>query len=428
MLVGMTHWTPTRAEGLARLQAFLPRAGRSYASNRNSDLGPQDRSNVSTLSPWLRRRLLSEEEVARAVLGRHSLTAAAKFIQEICWRTYWKGWLEMRPSVWTDYNADLAALRAELEDQPGLAERVAEAEAGRSGLAPFDAWARELVETGYLHNHARMWFASIWIYTLGLPWELGADFFLRHLLDGDPASNTLSWRWVAGLHTRGKTYLARADNINRHTNGRFELQPSALAQTAPPLEGRPNPERGPLPAGDPFPHEPFVLLLTDEDLDPFGADPRMQSALAIGAASFVDHLTPAGVAPPVSAFAKAARDEALARFGSATGPPTTVLEAADETSLAAWAASAGVAHIVTPYVPVGPARSALDALAPGLETRGVTLSRIRRGWDEAFWPHATAGFFKLRAQIPTVLAELGFSVDPADDGAFAGVSSGRRKV
>ncbi len=67
--------------------------------------------------------------------------------------------------------------------------------------------------TGYLHNHARMWFASIWIFTLRLPWELGADFFLRHLLDGDPASNTLSWRWVGGMQTMGKTYLARADNI-----------------------------------------------------------------------------------------------------------------------------------------------------------------------------------------------------------------------
>jgi deoxyribodipyrimidine photo-lyase len=65
---------------------------------------------------------------------------------------------------------------------------------------------QELVETGYLHNHARMWFASIWIFTLRLPWELGADFFLRHLLDGDAASNTLSWRWVAGLHTKGKHY------------------------------------------------------------------------------------------------------------------------------------------------------------------------------------------------------------------------------
>jgi deoxyribodipyrimidine photo-lyase len=66
-----------------------------------------------------------------------------------------------------------------------------------------------------------MWFASIWIFTLGLPWRIGADFFYRHLLDGDAASNTLSWRWVAGLHTRGKAYAAESWNIEKFTGGRF---------------------------------------------------------------------------------------------------------------------------------------------------------------------------------------------------------------
>ncbi len=86
----------------------------------------------------------------------------------------------------------------------------------------------ELTDTGYLHNHARMWFPSIWIFTLRLPWQLGADFFLRHLLDGDPASNTLSWRWVAGLHTQGKLYLARPENIARYAGRRFGDAPPGL--------------------------------------------------------------------------------------------------------------------------------------------------------------------------------------------------------
>jgi deoxyribodipyrimidine photo-lyase len=81
---------------------------------------------------------------------------------------------------------------------------------GQTGLTCFESWVTELVETGYLHNHARMWFASIWILTLGLPWRLGAVFLYRHLLDGDAASNTLGWRWVAGLQTRGKPYPADA--------------------------------------------------------------------------------------------------------------------------------------------------------------------------------------------------------------------------
>ena len=79
-----------------------------------------------------------------------------------------------------------------------------------------DRIARELIQTGYLHNHARMWWASFWIHAEGLPWELGADVFFRHLLDADPASNTLSWRWVAGLQTAGKTYLVRLSNLQKY--------------------------------------------------------------------------------------------------------------------------------------------------------------------------------------------------------------------
>ncbi len=92
---------------------------------------------------------------------------------------------------------------------------------GKTGIKCFDSWVNELRDRNYLHNHTRMWFASIWIFTLELPWQLGARFFMRHLLDGDAASNTLSWRWVAGLQTPGKHYLARSNNISRYTDGRF---------------------------------------------------------------------------------------------------------------------------------------------------------------------------------------------------------------
>ena len=66
-----------------------------------------------------------------------------------------------------------------------------------------------------------MWFASIWIFTLDLPWQLGAEFFMQHLYDGDAASNTLGWRWVAGVQTQGKHYLASEWNIKKFTNNRF---------------------------------------------------------------------------------------------------------------------------------------------------------------------------------------------------------------
>jgi hypothetical protein len=110
-----------------------------------------------------------------------------------------------------------------------LAETLRE---GKSGCAPMDAFARELVGTGYMHNHARMWWASFWTHRAGLPWREGARFFLDHLLDADAASNTLSWRWVAGLQTAGKTYLVRRSNLETYW-------PDAPTEGLDQLEGEP---------------------------------------------------------------------------------------------------------------------------------------------------------------------------------------------
>ncbi|MCC3752000.1 MAG: DNA photolyase FAD-binding protein, partial [Halorhodospira halophila] len=225
----MFDQTPTRAAGEARMATFAPRMGRVYASGRNHDRGPGAHRDVSGLSPWLRRRLVLEADVVAAALDTHGPESAEKFVQEVIWRGYFKGWLERRPAVWADYRRGLDADLAALVRDRRLARAVEAAEGGATGLDCFDAWVTELVETGYLHNHARMWFASIWIFTLGLPWRVGADFFLRHLVDGDPASNTLGWRWVAGLHTRGKPYAAKAWNIAKFSGGRFAPRDGDLA-------------------------------------------------------------------------------------------------------------------------------------------------------------------------------------------------------
>jgi deoxyribodipyrimidine photo-lyase len=181
----------SRAAALRALQAATPLLGARYEANRNTDRGPDAPPTTSILSPFLRRRLLLETEAVAAAYAAHG-AAAEKFVQEVFWRGYFKGYLETRPWIWTDYLEAVGRNRGGLEGSAGLRRAYDAAVEGRTGIEGFDDWARELVARGWLHNHARMWFASIWIFTLRLPWALGADFFLRHLIDGDPASNTLS--------------------------------------------------------------------------------------------------------------------------------------------------------------------------------------------------------------------------------------------
>ncbi|WP_439154898.1 FAD-binding domain-containing protein [Yoonia sp.] len=375
---------PSYTAALQLLQSFIPYAGRTYAGGRNYD----DRSNVSGLSPYIRHRIITESDVLRATLARHSPQAAEKFIQEVFWRTYWKGWLEMRPSVWTAYKTELGAALNRVQTESGLRRNWEAACKGDTGISCFDHWAQELVTTGYLHNHARMWFASIWIFTLRLPWTLGADFFLRHLLDGDPASNTLSWRWVGGLQTRGKTYLARPDNIEKYTNGRF--RPNDLATTAIPLDGPLPPPAGPLPASARIdPTKRTGLLLTEEDLSP-GWLLAQITPVAAAVVHTTPQRSPLAVAPQVQGFTRAALDDCSARFVGRLGPVAYV----DAAHLETWAQEHGIEQIVTAYMPVGPTA---DALA------NTRTHRMIRPYDNAAWPHATHGFFRFKDKIPALI-------------------------
>lgn len=396
---------PTRTDALDRLKDFVPRAGRAYAARRNFDLGPQGHPHVSALSPWLRHRALTEEEVLGAVLARHSARAAEKFVQEVFWRTYWKGWLELRPAVWADYRRGLGHALNRVQTEAGLRRAWEDACGGATGIDALDHWARELVQTGYLHNHARMWFASIWVFTLRLPWELGADFFLRHLLDGDPASNTLSWRWVAGLQTRGKHYLARPDNIARYTEGRF--RPEGLDTAAGPLDGPTPPPRQAPPDRAPLPRAAATgLVLTEEDLSPGwifaeGLAPRSTAVLLSPAGR-----SPLSVAPAVTGFTAALAEDALARHADRLGALGPVTD--DPDTIARWARQEGLSQIVTPYAPVGPAAEALDRLSQ----HGIALHRALRPFDARAWPHATHGFFRFKEKIPDLIAALGLQPAP----------------
>ena len=216
----------SRKGALKQLENFTNSQLKNYDFKRNFDLGPNNKSNVSCLSPYISHRLITEYEVAKTVLAKFPYQKVEKYIQEIFWRVYWKGWLELRPQVWSDFVEDLKGIK---ED-----DNYKKAINGQTEIECFNDWVKELKENNYLHNHTRMWFASIWIFTLNLPWQKGAEFFMKHLFDGDAASNTLSWRWVAGLQTKGKHYVAQSWNISKFTNNKYnnvKLNENALPVT-----------------------------------------------------------------------------------------------------------------------------------------------------------------------------------------------------
>lgn len=397
-----TLFKADRASGVSRLESFIPRAGRDYARLRNTDFGVGKHTAVSTLSPYIRHRLITEHEVVEAVLNEHTPQQSEKYIQEVFWRTYFKGWLEHHPQVWTRYQQGVLTALNVLSKDRSLRAGYEQALGGETGIACFDYWVTELIDTGYLHNHSRMWFASIWIFTLRLPWELGADFFLRNLIDGDPASNTLSWRWVAGLHTKGKTYLARPDNIARFTENRFNPQGRLALEAKPLIEVVDLIPDHPLPSSDILPDAPFLLLVHEDDCYSetlLPANKQPSSAAGIIATS---KRSPLLVSQNVTDFARGAVNDALARIGTSLA----IIEGNYGARLIAACEAADVKHIVTAYAPVGPVAQVLAEIESELNFAGITLTQILRSWDRFTWPYANRGFFKVKKKIPKILADL----------------------
>lgn len=401
----------SRQAGLSKLSSFVAQSLTHYSKSRNFDFGPGRHNNVSGLSPYVRHRLVLESEILEAALEQHSLSAADKFIQEVFWRAYFKGWLEHRPEVWLDYRASVARLLKALEDDSDLLERYTQAVDGATGIECFDAWVSELLETGYLHNHARMWFASIWVFTLRLPWQLGADFFYRHLIDGDPASNTLSWRWVAGLHTKGKTYLALSANIARYTDGRFDPA-GQLAESAPAQsETRVFPIQD-LPGEDPAPDDAHAgLLITEEDASPETLNLTFAPRAALGVVA-TPKRSPLPVGAAAGEFAVGAITDSLRRVTRHFAIDGQFATTEDWNNvITEWAKHRGFKTIVTAYAPVGPVAEMLATTKRHLHGEGIQLLQVRRHYDSVAWPHAQRGYFKLKAKIPQILEKTGIRTE-----------------
>ncbi len=407
---------PTRSAALARLQQFLPRAGAAYSNSRNYDNGARAgafRENVSQLSPWLHAGLLSEEEVLDAVLAQHGHYAADKFVSEVFWRIYFKGYFEQRPTIWPAFSQQRdGALRA-LETNSGLNTAYQEAVEGRTGIGAFDHWVRELVDTGYLHNHARMWFASIWIFTLKLDWTLGADFFLRHLIDGDAASNTLSWRWVGGLHTKGKTYLARADNLARYTANMEggPLDAEGLSNKAEALQEDADHGRKPFELSKcgltGWTEDPYALILHDEGASHVPLKLPTAPKLIIGAAR-PEARSPLALGKHARRFSHEAVSNGVEAAAAQFGCDAVIWSEGDD--LAQLLGKANLSHAAYKYIPVGWTR---DALTPHLSSLIENGSAIPLLDDLArtTWPEAKAGFFGVKKKIESLLDEVGICGD-----------------
>lgn len=185
----------------------------TYAQTRNFLKGA-----VTRLSPYLRYGVLSLAEVRDAVLRQvPDASEATKLINELAWRDYWQRlYAKLGDDIWQDQEPYKTGFAPNIYDK-ALPPDV---EAGTTGLVCIDHFSGELHETGYLHNHARMWLAAYIVHWRHIRWQAGARWFLIHLLDGDPASNSLSWQWVASTFSH-KPYFFNRENLERYTEGAY---------------------------------------------------------------------------------------------------------------------------------------------------------------------------------------------------------------
>lgn len=377
-------WKPTRQAALTQLDRFLEIADH-YGHQRNFDRG-SPHPHVSKLSPYISHRVITETEIAEKVRSRYPYPEIQKFIQEVYWRTYWKGWLEMRPEVWDNYQSFLHS------DPPSSSDnqKYHTAVSGQTGIDCFDHWVTELKATGYLHNHARMWFASIWIFTLELPWQWGAHFFYHHLLDADAASNTLSWRWVAGVQTKGKAYVASAENIKKYTDGRFFPQGQLHENPAPIEESTIYPIREiDYPQHNSITNADAVLLFSDHlEQGLLDATNRSNIALLISSQLLTEQT-------PSSKYQEF--ELGLATDFVTRNPQVQLLSTKAE--LATWLTSQSANTIAMPYLTVGSTKYNWGKFLQQNDLDPTSFIKWLHPWDQEYWQYAKKGYFAFKKAI-----------------------------
>ena len=368
---------PTKkSEIIKNLINFSENELSSYSKERNFDYGPPHK-NVSKLSPYLRTRFISEEEVLKIIITKNSIKTIEKFIEEIFWRTYWRGWLESHPWVYDEY---LDATK--YQDLPR-----------KTGIKCFDNWKEELIDTGYLHNHSRMWFASIWIFTLGYSWQSGADFFKRNLIDFCPASNTLGWRWVAGLQTINKPYLAMSDNIDYFTNGRFKpvgqlnekVNCNYIEQHSSDVLPFIKPKKVEFKN---FYHLGVILNRNDLSLNNIFKNKKIIYECCVYSTEHENKL--------VNEFNKNIIQDIIQN-------DKKIYITENFNQIFNWLTTKKIKNLILPYETVGNKIFNNEKFKNKLKQLEINYYFFLRDWDSNAFPHATKGFFKFKKNIPNLI-------------------------
>jgi hypothetical protein len=377
-----------REEALEKLKNYSENFLSGYAKDRNFDFGPDKRTNTSCLSKYITHRIIDEEEVIKLAHSKYPYIKIEKFIQEVFWRTYWKGWLELKPKVFQSYKSDLLKLNDQIQSKP-----YQDAINGKTEIECFNDWVNELKDKGYLHNHARMWFASIWIFTLKLPWQLGADFFLKHLLDGDVASNTLSWRWVAGLHTKGKHYVAASWNINKFSKKKYDHL--KLNESATALFESENFSSTPI-HFDKLNNENSLFLA--HNLDSNFLLKTKDKFNHYGLFDFNSVLEKENYSKKVLDF-KAGINTEIADHLKINFNSTTILRNKEE--LLRIVSEKNIKNIVMPYLTCGYENDFINKIK-----NEIKITYLARDYDQYCFQFSNKGFFAFKEQIPKILSVI----------------------
>ena len=209
--------TPTPEAAWERINAVNPI---EYARTRNAIEGA-----VSHLSPYITHGFVSLREVYEGVAHPHGLNPQHKFVFELGWRGYFRHvWQHRGDAIFTSLHTGPLP---DHQYSPSVPDDIRQA---NTGVNAIDMAISGLYDTGSMHNHARMWLASYMVHLRKIHWRAGADWLYGHLLDGDLASNHLSWQWVAGTGSN-KPYLFNAENVARYAPDSWHSPGSAVDTT-----------------------------------------------------------------------------------------------------------------------------------------------------------------------------------------------------